>query len=92
MSFGFLKVDAEAYPVRVKVYGDGSVIYDATIATNGNIFSVTGTTPSFSATDITTPLVRLPSSINDTYAFEVISTKVVNEVVLGDSIAELKEV
>tara|TARA_A100001388_G_scaffold268982_1_gene244740 strand:- start:1017 stop:3011 length:1995 start_codon:yes stop_codon:yes gene_type:complete len=91
-SFGFAKVDAEDYPVRLKVYGDGSVIYDATIATNGNIFSVTGTTPSFSATDITTPLVRLPSSINDTYAFEVISTKVVNEVVLGDSIAELKEV
>ena len=55
ISFGFAKVDAEAYPVTIKVYGDGNVIYNATISTSGNAYSVTGTTPSFSATNITEP-------------------------------------
>ena len=91
-SFGFLKVDAEAYPVVLKVYGDGSVIYNATISTSGSVFSVTGTTPSFSATSITEPVVRLPASVHKTFAFEIETAKVVNEVCLGESIVELKEV
>jgi len=91
-SFGFAKVDAEAYPVTLKIYGDGSVIYNATISTSGSGYSVTGTTPSFSATDIPEPVVRLPASVHKTFAFEVESAKVVNEVCLGESIVELKEV
>lgn len=91
-SMGFAKVDAEAYPVTLKVYGDGSVIYNATISTSGSAFSVTGTTPSFSATSITEPVVRLPASVHTTFAFEVETAKIVNEVCLGESIVELKEV
>ena len=91
-SMGFAKVDAEAYPVTLKVYGDGSVIYNATISTSGSAYSVTGTTPSFSATAITEPVVRLPASVHKSYAFEVETAKVVNEVCLGESIVELKEV
>lgn len=90
-SFGFAKVDAEAYPVTLKVYGDGSVIYNATIATSGSAFAVTGTTPSFSSTPITEPMVRLPASVNTVYAIEVESTKTVNEICIGESVAELKE-
>ena len=90
-SFGFAKVDAEAYPVTLKVYGDGSVIYNATISTSGSAFSVTGTTPSFSATAITEPMVRLPASINTSFAIEIESAKIVNEVCIGENIAELKE-
>jgi len=91
-SMGFAKVDAEAYPVTLKVYGDGSVIYNATISTSGSVFSVTGTTPSFNATSITEPVVRLPASVHKTFAFEIETAKVVNEVCLGESIVELKEV
>ena len=91
-SFGFAKVDAEAYPVTLKVYGDNSVIYNATISTSGSGYSVTGTTPSFSATAIPEPVVRLPASVHKTFAFEVESTKVINEVCLGESIVELKGV
>ena len=91
-SMGFAKVDAEAYPVTLKVYGDGSVIYNATISTSGNAFSVTGTTPSFSATGIPEPTVRLPASVHKTFAFEIETAKIVNEVCLGESIIELKEV
>ena len=74
------------------MYGDGSVIYNATISTSGSAFSVTGTTPSFSATAITEPVVRLPASVHTTFAFEVETAKIVNEVCLGESIVELKEV
>ncbi len=92
MSFAFAKVEAEAYPVSIKVYGDGSVIYHATINTSGNAFSVTGSTPSFSTTDITDTTVRLPASVNKVYELEIISSKIVNEVAIGESIEELKEV
>tara|TARA_B100000212_G_scaffold289972_1_gene231338 strand:+ start:43 stop:2028 length:1986 start_codon:yes stop_codon:yes gene_type:complete len=91
-SFGFAKVEAEEYPVTLKIYGDGSVIYNATISTSGSGFSVTGTSPSFSATAIPEPVVRLPASVHKTFAFEIESAKVVNEVCLGESIVELKEV
>ena len=91
-SMGFLKVDAEAYPVRLKVYGDGSIIYNAVIATSGNAFSVTGTTPSFSAVAITEPVVRLPASVHKTFAVEIETAKTVNEVCIGESIDELRAI
>tara|TARA_R100000231_G_scaffold139369_1_gene120372 strand:+ start:41 stop:2047 length:2007 start_codon:yes stop_codon:yes gene_type:complete len=90
LSMAFLAVRAEAFPVTVKVYGDGSLIYNATISTSGSIFSVTGTTPSFSATDITEPIVRLPASMHNTYAVEVESSNVVHEVAIGDNLDELR--
>jgi len=91
VSFGFAKVDAEAYPVTIKVYGDGNVIYNATISTSGSIYSVTGTTPSFSATSITEPLVRLPASVHTSWHVEVESAKVVNEICIGENIEELRQ-
>jgi len=89
-SMGFLKVDAEAFPVTVKLYGDGSVIYHAVIAAAGSAFTVTGTTPSFSAVTIQEPVVRLPSTVCKDFAIEVSSAKVVNEVCIAESIDELR--
>jgi hypothetical protein len=91
-SMGFAKVEAETYPVRIKVYGDGSVIYNAVIATSGSAFSVTGTTPSFSTTSITEPIVRLPASMHKTFAIEVEGATVINEICIGESIDELRTV
>jgi len=91
-SMGFAKVDAEAFPVTLKVYGDGSVIYNATISTAGSVYSVTGTTPSFSATTINEPVVRLPAGVHRTFAIEVSSAKIVNEVCVGESIDELRSI
>ena len=87
---GFVKVDAEDWPVVIKVYGDGSVIYHATIAASGSVYTVTGTTPSFSAVTILEPVVRLPSGVHKTYSVEVQSTKIVNEVCIAESIQELR--
>ena len=74
-----------------KVYGDGNVIYHATISTSGDAFSVTGSTPSFSATSISDTMVRLPASVHTKFAIEILADKVVNEVCIGENIAELKE-
>lgn len=92
ISMGFAKVDAETYPVRVKVYGDGSVIYNAVIASSGSTFTVTGTTPSFSSTAIPEPIVRLPASVHKTFAVEVEGATIVNEICVGESIDELREI
>tara|TARA_A100001515_G_scaffold83248_1_gene66018 strand:+ start:421 stop:2412 length:1992 start_codon:yes stop_codon:yes gene_type:complete len=89
-SMGFAKVDAETYPVRIKVYGDGSVVYNASIASSGSTFTVTGTTPSFSSTAIAEPVVRLPASVHKTFAVEVEGATVVNEICVGESIDELR--
>lgn len=92
-SMGFVKVRAEEYPVTVKVYGDGTLYYHATISTSGNAFSVAGSSPtSFSATSITEPILRLPSKLHNTYEIEVESAKVVNEICIGESIDELRQI
>lgn len=89
ISFSFAKVDAEAYPVTIKVYGSGSIIYNATIATSGSVYTVTGTTPSFSATTITEPVVRLPASVHSVFAVEVESAKEIHEISMAESAQEL---
>lgn len=90
ISMGFVKVEAESYPVRVKVYGDGSVIYNASIAASGSVFAVTGTTPSFNSTSIPEPILRLPASVHKTFAVEVEGATIVNEICVGESIDELR--
>ena len=92
ISMGFVKVEAESYPVRVKVYGDGSVIYNASIAASGSVFAVTGTTPSFSSTSIPEPILRLPASVHKTFAVEVEGATIVNEICVGESIDELRNI
>ena len=90
-SMGFVKVEAEAYPVTVKVYGDGTLYYNATISTSGSIFSVTGSSPtSFSATDHAEPILRLPAKLHKTYAVEVQSQKTINEICIAESMDELR--
>ena len=89
-SMGFLKVDAESYPVRLKVYGDGTVIYNAIIAASGSAYTVTGTTPSFSTTAITEPIVRLPASVHTEFSIEIEGATVVNEIAISESMDELR--
>ena len=89
-AMSFVKVDAEAWPVVIKVYGDGTLIYHATIAASGSVYTVTGSTPSFSAVTIREPIVRLPSGTHRTYAMQVESAKTVNEICIAESIQEIK--
>ncbi len=96
-SMGFLKVDAEAFPVTVKVYGDGTLFYTGTIALSGTQHSVSGSyinaagsSVSISSTNIPEPVLRLPPRVFKEFAIEVSSAKVVNEVCIAESIDELR--
>jgi hypothetical protein len=96
-SMGFVKVDAEAFPVTVKVYGDGVLFYTGTIALSGTQHSVSGSyvnaaggSVSISSTNISEPILRLPPRVFKEFAVEVSSTKVVNEIAIAESIDELR--
>jgi hypothetical protein len=95
-SMGFVKVEAEAYTgsgITVKVYGDGTLIYNATITTSGSSYSVTGSSPtSFSATTIPEPILRLPSGVHKTFSVQVEGAHTINEICIAESIDELKAV
>lgn len=87
---GFVKVDAEDWPVVVKVYGDGSLIYHATFNKSGATYNLTGSTPSFSQVNIQEPVARLPSGVHRTYSVEIQAAKIVNEVCIAESISEIR--
>ena len=95
-SMAFVKVEAESFAspgITVKVFGDGTEIYDATITTSGSVFSVTGAAPtSFSATSISEPILRLPASKHKTFAVEVSGAQVVNEIAIAESMEELRSI
>ena len=91
----FVKIDAEAYSgngITVKVFGDGSLYYNATITASGSSFSVTGATPSFSATTIPEPILRLPAGIYKTYSIQVEGAHTINEICIAESMDELRGV
>ena len=93
----FVKVEAEAYSgsgITVKVFGDGTEIFDATITASGSVFSATGSAPtSFSATTIMEPILRLPTGVHKVYEVEVSGVKhTINEVCIGESIDELRAI
>lgn len=93
-SMNFVKVEADSYAgagVTVKVFGDGTEIFDATITASGSVFSVTGSAPtSFSATQIQEPILRLPTGIHKVYQVEVTSGNPIHEICIGESIDELR--
>jgi hypothetical protein len=97
VSMGFVKVDAEAFPVTVKVYGDGTLFYTGTIALSGTQHSVSGSyinaagnSVTINSTNIPEPILRLPPRVFKDFAIEVSSAKVVNEVCIAESIDELR--
>ena len=67
-------------------------MYHATISVSGNAYAVTGSTPSFSATDIPEPVVRLPATVASTFAIQIEAAKIVNEVCIAESIDEIRGV
>ncbi len=97
ISMGFVKVDAETFPVTVKVYGDGALFYTGTIALSGTQHSVSGSyvnaagsSVNISSTNIPEPVLRLPPRVFKDFAIEVSSAKIVNEICIAESIDEIR--
>ena len=84
-------MDAEAYPVELKVFGDGSLIAHYTITASGNTFTQVTTVPgSISNTTLREPVMRLQSSVAKEWEIQVSGATTVNEVCIAQSIDEVK--
>ena len=91
VSFSWISVDAEAYPVSVKVIADGTTIADYTVSKSGSVYTQATTTPgSISNVNLQEPIMRLPAEVGKEWEIEVSSATTVNEVCLAQSIDEVK--
>ena len=86
---GFVKVETEAYPVTVKVYGDGTLYYNATISTSV-VFLVLLALLLLLVLRPCRAYLRLPAKLHKTYAVEVQSQKTINEICIAESMDELR--
>ena len=91
-SMAWVSVHADAYPVTVKVFADGSLIANYTISLSNNVYTQVTSTPSgISNATLREPIMRLPATVGVEWEVEVSGTKVVNEVCLAQSIEEIKQ-
>lgn len=90
-SFSWVAVDADAYPVTVRVWCDGVQIADYTLTLSGTTFTQTTTIPASIPTLAigSRPIMRLPAVVGQEWEIEVEGAVVINEVAIAQSIAEL---
>lgn len=89
-NFGWVYVDADAYPVEVKVWCDGTLVAHYTLTKSGTVYTQTSTVPSVTGTAIgSRPAMRLPNTVGQEWEVQVTGATNVNEVTLAQSIAEI---
>ena len=91
VSFSWVSVDAETYPVSVKVIADGTTIADYSISKSGATYTQATTTPaSVPNAALQEPIMRLPAIVGKEWEIEISSGTTVNEVCIAQSIDEVK--
>jgi len=92
ISMGWVSVKAEAYPVTVKVYADGSLISNYTVSYSNNAYTQATTTPSgISNATLAEPIMRLPAVIGKEWEIEVSGAGVINEACIAQSMDEIQQ-
>ena len=90
-SMAWVSVEADTYPVTIKVYGDGTLIANYALSLSGSVFTQTTSTPgSISNATLTEPVMRLPATVAQEWEIEVSGATIVNEVCIAQSIEELQ--
>ena len=90
-SMSWVSVDADTYPVTIKVYGDGTLIAHYVLSLSGSVFTQTTTVPgSISNATLTEPVMRLPATVAQEWEVEVSGSTIINEVCIAQSIDELR--
>lgn len=91
LSMGWVHVEAETYPVTIKVWADGVLIAEYAISQSGGVYTQTTTTPSgIPSVTLAEPLMRLPSKLAKEWEVEVSGSVVINEFCLAQTIDEIK--
>lgn len=92
ISMGWVSVKAEAYPVTVKVWADGTLISNYTISYANNAYTQATTTPSgISNATLTEPIMRLPAVLGKEWEVEVSGAVTINEVCIAESMDEIRQ-
>lgn len=92
ISMGWVSVKAEAYPVTVKVWADGTLISNYTISYANNAYTQATTTPSgISNATLTEPIMRLPAILGKEWEVEASGAVTINEVCIAESMDEIRQ-
>ena len=90
LSMGWVSVHANAYPVVVKVYADGTLIAHYTISQSGDTYTQAVTVPDgISESTLSAPVMRMPAVVAQAGEVQVEGTDI-NEFCLAQSVEELR--
>ena len=90
-SMAWVSVHAEAYPVTVKVYGDGALIAHYQLSESSGVYTQATTVPSGIANGtLREPVMRLPATIASEWEVEVSGAVTINEICLAQSMDEIR--
>lgn len=91
VSMAWVSVHADAYPVTVKVYGDGSLVAHYQVSESSGVYTQTTTVPSgISDGTLREPIMRLPATVAIEWEVEVAGAVTINEVCLAQSMDEIR--
>lgn len=90
VSMGWVSIDANAYPVTVKVYADEVLVANYTLSKTDNVFSQAVTVPAnISTSTILEPVMRMPAVVAREWEVQV-EGKDINSFCLAQSIDEVR--
>ena len=90
LSMGWVSVKAQAYPVEVKVWADGTLVAHYTLSFAANVYTQTVTVPSgVSAGSLREPVMRLPAKVAQVWEVQVSGWVDIDEVCLAQSMDEI---
>ena len=90
VSMSWVCVDADAYPVTIKVWGDGTLVSHYVLSKSGATFTQATTVPSgISNGTIVEPVMRMPAVVAQEWEIQVEGTDI-NEFCLAQSMDEVR--
>jgi len=90
ISMGWISVDANKYPVTVKVWGDGTLVADYTLSESDGVYTQTTYEPSgINSGTLLEPLMRMPAVIAQEWEVQV-GGEDINSFCLAQGIGEVK--
>lgn len=91
VSMGWVSVNADVYPVTVKVYGDGTLLAHYTLTKSGSTYTQATTVPSgISNGTLREPIMRMPAAVAQEWEIQVEGTDI-NEFCLAQSMDEIRQ-
>lgn len=90
VSMGWVSVHAQAYPVTVRVWADGTQIAVYSLSYSNNVYTQSVTVPSgASSGTLREPIMRLPAVVGQVWEVEVEGAVEIDEVCLAQSMDEI---